>query len=467
MDQMVHSLARVAPAGWTRLHGAFSMAGGEEVAQVVAETPRGDVAVPVESSIIAPIRTHRRVTVGPQGPWLRLLFDCDNSGTLRVGFDYGDTELPADQLLSSDAYLQDFEQYPRPDAPLWLLAYMGNEGQQLRSAATARSNTAVGAGDVRIADDEIPPLPQLWARIAVLAAVCRGGNLQLGPRCDPAFQFHAGDNGGCALARLPDNRAVLSGGRHDSRLLSAAYKGAIAWPDLYRGAPSWVHNLYLDPRAGQGLLSFCYWWDGDHWYRAELAEAAALKRGDSPWRPEEEITPSVPGVWTEDSTADLVAEVLKRLGIELTDRNARSAFRLIRAAEAGIVSDTHLSRMFIDGIPQTFDVAEALAQLDAAGALLPPYPPIDQTTALKLVVDYCRSREISTHGYPLDQLVATRIPGGWQVFVPVPADEVAVDRMVFLVADDRVVEQASSINPDDLQYTFASRFARRVRGQEQ
>ncbi|TEA06099.1 hypothetical protein [Mycobacteroides salmoniphilum] len=366
--QVAQALGQAAPADWQTLHAVFSMAGGAEIAQVMAVTPEGNVAVPVESRLIEPIRTHRRVSVGESGPWLRLLFACDRSGELRVSFDYCETPPPPDQLLPGDAYLRDFQEYPRNDAPVWLLAHMGNEGQQMRSAADARRDASSGLAPALVVDDEIPPLPLLWARIAVLAAVCRGSAAADGPRCDPAYAAHDGEGGGCVIARLPGDRAVLSGGRIDSPLLSAAYKGELAWPDLYRGAPAWLHNLYLDPRAAAGLLSFCYWWDGAHWYRAEIPEAAALAGTEPPWNVVDDIVRGMPGVWTTASTAELVDRVLVGL-VAGAEWSAEAPTRLVRAAESASASEAHLMELFPDGVPDEFDVAEALAQLDAAGVL--------------------------------------------------------------------------------------------------
>ncbi|OKH85585.1 hypothetical protein EB75_19640 [Mycobacterium sp. ST-F2] len=441
----------------------FSMAGGEEIAKAVAVTPHNAVGFPVVARAAELIRRQREVTVGPQGPWLRLLFDLDAAGEVKVSFDYGDSEIPADQLLAGEAYLRDFEMYPRPDVPVWLLAHMGDEGQQARNPVRAQQDS-VGPAQVHQAADEIPELRELWARMAVVAALCRGSDTSIGPRVDPAFAVHRGDNGGCTLARLPGNRAVLSGGRTDSVLLSQAYKGAIAWPDLYAGAPWWVQDLYLDPRAARGMLSFCYWWDGRAWLRSELP-SAATPSGDPVWRPTDEIVAGMPGVWTVETTAELVVKLLNRIGVELADRNAYAAVYLVRAAEAGVASVRYLNRLFVDGVPDSFSVAEALAQLDAAGVLLPAYPPIDEQTAKALVVDYCHANNIDAADYPLDALVAARLDAGWQVFVPVAPGEIAIGRGFFMVADDRVVEQAStSVLPDDLALIFATRFAFRVRG---
>lgn len=464
VNRAVAIVTRSAPPGWRSLHGVFSMAGGEEIAKAVAIAPESAVSVPVPVSAAELIRQHRDATIGARGPWLRLLFDLDEGGAVDVSFDYGDAEIPADQLLSAEAYLRDFETYPRPDAPLWLLAHMGNEGQQLRSAAQARDSGPTRAA-TRRADDEIPALPELWARMAVLAAVCRGTGAPVGPRIDPAFSVHVGERGGCTVARLPGGRAVLSGGRSDSELLTAAYKGALPWPDLYDGAPWWLQNLYLDPRATRGMLSFCYWWDGKGWYRSVPAGSPPVGIDNRPWQPKDEITGGMPGVWTLETTAGVVANVLKHIGVELTDRNHYAAVNLVRAAEFGVASQRYLDRLFIDGVPTAFDMAEALAQLDAAGVLLPEHPQIDAEEAKNLVADYCRANNVDPQDFPVAQLAAARMDAGWQLFVPVEPGEIAIGRAFFLAADDGVVEKAStSIPPDEVALIFARRFAARVRG---
>ncbi|WP_198536946.1 hypothetical protein [Mycobacteroides chelonae] len=465
VEKVVQSIAQAAPAGWESLHGAFSFAGGQEIASVVVTTPDRPVRMPITSDIIDPIRTHRLISITERGPWFRLMFDCDSSGALQVAFDYGDSEIPVELRLPPEAYLRDFEEFPRAEAPLWLLAYMGNEGQQMRTAAQARA-AATAVIEARQSDDELPSFAKLWARFAVLSALCRGSDAPVGPRADPAFQLYLGDNGGSTLSRLPGNRGVLSGGSSDSQLLSAAYKGAITWPNLYRDAPSWVHNLYLDPRTANGLLSFCYWWDGNHWYRSNLPEANSLTQDETPWRPTDEIARGVPGVWTSETTANLVESILQRIGVETSDKNHYAGIDLVRASEARIVSESHLSRLFLDGIPKSFDMAEALAQLDATDVLLPHYPPIDQSTAVDLVIRFCQLNQIDTTNYPLDRLVADRLDMGWQVLAPVPDGQIAIGRMFFLVADDGVVDQAStSAPPSETAYVFASRFAQRVRGE--
>ncbi|TDZ98773.1 hypothetical protein [Mycobacteroides salmoniphilum] len=371
IEKVLEALVLAASPGWQTVHAAFSMAGGEEIAQAVAVTADGSVSIPASSKMVQPMREHRRVSVGSQGPWLRFLIDCDSSGNYSAAPDYGDAELPPSQLLPADAYVRDFQQHPRDRVPVWLLAYTGNEGRQLRPARVALRQAADGVRGTRVADDEIPALPLLWARTAVLAALCRGSDAAAGPRCDPTYQVHQGDSGGCTLARLPGGRAVLSGGRDDSPLLSAAYRGTISWPDLYQGAPTWVHSLYLDSRAGRGMLSFCYWFDGQHWYRSELPETVGLNHNGRPWSPKDELVAGMPEVWTANDTAAAAVELLRDIGVGLSDRSA-DATALIFAAESGIAQPEHLLRLLGGVVPDAFDMAEAMAQLDATAVVRPP-----------------------------------------------------------------------------------------------
>jgi hypothetical protein len=460
VEEIAQILAESAPPDFTAVYAVFSVAGDAEIVDVVADTPGGVAGVPVAVGAMERARTHRELTVSEQGPWLRLLLDVYREGTLEVAFDYGDTAIPAEHLLPGEEYLADFERYPRADVALWLIAHMVDEGQQMRSAAQAAADAdnEVDTGAApRVADDEIPPLPDLWPRMAVLAAVCRGSNAPGGPRTDAAFCTHRGDRGGCTLARLPDGRAVLSGGTDDSVLLTAAYWGVIAFPELYRGAPRWVHSLHLDERAAAGLLSFCYWWDGRHWYRADIAEPP------DKWSAVDEIISGMPGVWTAASTADMVTGLLALAGVAATDEMAAAAGDFVRAAEARVASQLYLGRLFRDSAPAGFDVAEALAQLDVAGVLLPAHAPIGAEVAKQLVAEYCRANQVDAGDYPLDRLVASRMDAGWLVFVPVAEGEIAIGETVLLVADDGVVETATSGPPGEVAFAFTTRFAARLR----
>ncbi|OBJ12620.1 hypothetical protein A5624_10175 [Mycobacterium sp. 1482292.6] len=439
----------------------FSVAGDEEIVDVVADTPGGAVGVPVEVGAMQRARAHRELTAGEQGPWLRLLLHVDRGGMVQAGFDYGDTMIPWEHLLSGEAYLVDLERYPRADVALWLMAHIAYEGQQVRTAAQAAEaqagNGVGGRAAPRLADDEIPPLPELWSRMAALAAVCGGSDAPLGPRINPTYCVYRGGRGGCTLARLPDGRAVLSGGADDSVLLTAAYWGVIDFPELYRGAPRWVHNWYLDERVADGLLSFCYWWDGDHWYRADIRETPEQ------WEPVDEIVDAMPDLDTADHAARLVADMVSIAGTTATDETLTAAREFIAAAEALVATPRCLNRLFPDGVPAGFDFAEALAQLDAAGVLLPAHARIGAEVAKQLVADYCRVNRVETADDSLDRLEATRMDAGWHVYFPAAEGEIAIERPAFLVADDGVVQTATSGPTAEAAFAFTTRFAARTR----
>ncbi|WP_445161741.1 hypothetical protein ACTXG5_27270 [Mycobacterium sp. Dal123C01] len=461
VEEIVRMLAENAPPDSSGLHAVFSIAGNEEIVDVVADTPDGVAWVPVEIGAVERARAHRELTMDERGPWLRLLLDVDRNGRLQLGLDYGDVAIPQGHQLSGKAYLADLEQYPRADIALWLMAYIVDEGLQLRTAAQAAADAAnrVTAATVpRQADDEVPPLPALWSRLAALAAVCRGSDAPGGARTDGAYCVYRSDSGASTLARLPDGRAVLSGGADDSVLLKAAYRGAIEFPQLYRGAPRWIHNLYLDERAWSGLLSFCYWWDGHHWYRAEITERP------QPWSAADEIVPAMPDVWTDNSTADLIVDVLTAAGMAERSEVASAAGEFVHAAEARISSLSYLDRLLPHRTRAEFDIAEALAQLDSAGVLLPAHVPIDAEAAKQTVAEYCRANAINSPDHPISRLVATRMDAGWRVSIPVAEGETASGETVFLVADDRVTEAEPSGPPGEAAFAFAARYASRLRG---
>lgn len=461
VEEIALILAEDAPPDFSTLHAVFSVAGDEEIVDAAADTPGGVVAVPVEVGAMQRARAHRELTAGERGPWLRLLLHVDRGGMVQAGFDYGDTMIPVEHLLSGEAYLVDLERYPRIDVALWLMAHIAYDGQQLRTAADAAAAEAGNGGGggtaPQLADDEIPPLPELWSRMAALAAVCRGSDSPLGPRTDPTYCVYRGGRGGCTLARLPDGRAVLSGGADDSVLLTAAYWGVIRFPELYRGAPRWVHGWYLDERAAAGLLSFCYWWDGNHWFRADIAEAPEQ------WEAVDEIIDAMPDLDTAADAADLVADMLSAAGVAATDETSSAAREFIAATEARVASPQYLDRLFHDGVPEGFDVAEALAQLDAAGVLLPARAPIGAEVAKQLVASCCRENQVDTADHSLDRLVATRVDAGWHLRSMVAEGEIGVGEPAFLVADDGVVESATPGPTGDATLAFTARFAARMR----
>lgn len=289
-----------------------------------------------------------------------------------------------------------------------------------------------------------PPLPVLWARWATIAAAFVAVGSGLGPRIRPALAiFEGAARSGCTLFVLPGGRAVLSGGLWNAPELDDAYNNEGDLPDLYAGAPDWVANQVLNPRAAQGMLSFCYWWEHGAWHH-----------GESPGP--ELISAAIPGVWTPETVADIVCGVS---GDEPTEQQRQAADTLVDAAEAGVVTRDTLTALF-DDLGDNID--GAMYQLSLAGltATVPEELPEDQ--AITLVRKYILDLGVDTTGYPLDQLVAERLEVGWMVFVPTEPGEIAIGRAIFYIADDGVIEQSSSSMPPSAYSTgFEQRFQQR------
>lgn len=256
--------------------------------------------------------------------------------------------------------------------------------------------------------------------------------------------FEGSTRSGSTLYALPSGRAVLSGGVWDAPTLDAVYNGGAPMPNLYAGAPDWVTDEVLNPRAVTGLLSFCYWWEAGRWYRGQSPSA-------------DECATAVPGVWTPETVTGIVVELLP------ADRQvpARAAMAaLITAAETGMVTRRSVVEVF--GEDGRFDIDGALHQFSLAGLLAPRTEPIPAEEAISRVRDYITGNRFDTTGYPLSQLVAERFGVGWMIHVPVPEGRIAIGRAVFYVGDDGVLEHASSsIAPATYMADFERRFAQR------
>lgn len=126
--------------------------------------------------------------------------------------------------------------------------------------------------------------------------------------------------------------------------LDAAYNDGAPMPELYRDAPEWVADSVLSPRAANGLLSFCYWWDGNTWYR-----------GESPTP--DKLLDALPGVWSGDSVFDVLTQVVDGYA-------AAWVTAPIAAAETGRVTRGQLSRVLVGA---NFDLDSAYYQLILAG----------------------------------------------------------------------------------------------------
>ncbi|NKY31774.1 hypothetical protein HGA13_01610 [Nocardia speluncae] len=147
-------------------------------------------------------------------------------------------------------------------------------------------------------------------------------------------------------------RYEVYGGRHRSvaPALDLAYNGNHPLPDLYAGAPEWVADPVVNPRAGVGLLSFCYWWERGRWYR-----------GRSP--PVSECAAALPSVWSSAAVAERVIQVL---AAKPGNRQRQPVVDLIAAAHQARVT-SHRVALAFGGISD--DIAAAVYQFRLAGLL--------------------------------------------------------------------------------------------------
>ncbi len=444
LTQIVTELRTTAPGGWQRLEALFVATVTDCVGRLVYSSPDGIARREPSERVVELVREQRAATA-EQGPWFRLLLSATAGGGARVDYDYGKEPFPEGQLLPPEAYRADLEAYPRERLPVWLAAYMAHGDRQSRSpheaAVSARADRAAGLHARRTAD-EFAPLPILWARWAVLSAAFVAAGSDRGPRIMPSVGwFESARRSGSTLVVLPDDRAVLSGGTWEAPALDAAYNSGAELPRLYTGAPEWVADPVLNPRALTGLLSFCYWWDRGAWHCAQSPPAAECDR-------------AVPGVWTADTVTGIIIGLIERPGEEPWDAVAD----LVAAAEIGVVT-TESVRAVFDGTGD-YDLDGALYQLTVAGVMSTVPEPLAESEAVEQVHRYIVTQGFDTSGYPLTDLIADRVSCGWMVHVPVPAGRVAVGRAIFYVADDGVLEHSSSSVAPSL---YVAGFERRYR----
>ncbi|GAA5082014.1 hypothetical protein [Nocardia iowensis] len=448
--QMARELAALGPQGWRRLEAVFALTTSAETAFVeYSDDDQRSVQAQPTPEILELAREHRDVSARlSDGPWWRLLMTLTSSGEIEVDYDYGDEPFPEDQLFPAEVYRADLEAYPRQTLPVWLAAYVGHGERQSRpaqlAAAQARADRAAGVRAV-LSQHEFPAFPLMSARWAVIAAAFVAAGSQWGPRVLPALGwFEGAKRSGSTLYTLPGGRAVLSGGVWNAPELHATYNEGAPMPALFAGAPEWVANPVLNPRAASGLLSFCYWWEGGRWYR-----------GESPTS--DQLAEAVPGVWTADTVVDVVTGLLAE---QPTDRQREAVATLVSAAEVGVVTRDTLVDVF--GDDGTFDIDSALYQLTLAGVTLTLPEPMPQAEAIERVRQYILDQEMDTSGYPLEKLRADRISVGWMVFVPTEPGEISIGRAIFYIADDGVLEQSSSsVAPSVYIADFEQRFQQR------
>ncbi|WP_245670469.1 hypothetical protein [Nocardia flavorosea] len=450
VERIVDALIASAPASWERLYGEFAVTVTEDHAQVVFTSGGVDTVVAVPEPAVALAREYRAVSAeDDRGPWWRLLLHVTPDRVIEIDYDYGDDPFPEGQLFGPAAYRADLETYPRERLPLWLAAYIRHADRQTRSpqraAAMARADRAESVWS-ELAENELPPLPILWARWATLAAAFVAAGSEWGPRILPSLGwFESARRSGATLALLPGDRAVLSGGVWNAPALDATYNGAGDMPKLYAGAPEWVADPVLNPRAASGLLSFCYWWEGGRWYRGESPNA-------------EQCAPAIPGVWTADTVRDIANRVVTG---QRTPGTGSAMATLVATAENGTVTEEAAIDAFGGA---TADIDGALFQFRLAGLVSDIPTVMPEELALARVRQYITGRGLDTTGYPLDELVADRLDCGWMVYVPVPKGELAIGRAIFYIADDGVLEpSSSSVPPARFVAEFEKRYQARHR----
>ncbi|MFI6955710.1 hypothetical protein ACIBJI_19795 [Nocardia sp. NPDC050408] len=446
VDRIADGLREVAPPGWQRLEAWFAMTVVAESALLVVDDGIRSFRCPVPDAVWAAVRRHRQVSARAEGgPWWRLLVRID-ADRVEAAADHGAVPFPGEQLFAPEAYLADLERYPRDRLPVWLAAYLGRGERRTRppraAADATRADQRAGLRAVAV-DNELPELAVLWARWAVLAAAFVAVGSGQGPRIGPSVGiFEGAGRSGSTLTLLPGDRAVLSGGVWDASVLDAAYNAGAAMPELFAGAPDWVADPVLNPRAAAGLLSFCYWWEAGQWYRGESA-------------PIPECAPALPAVWTVGTVADVVSTLLDD---QSGGGTSGVAELLVSAAQAGAVTREAIVQVF--GVGDGTDIDGAMFQFMLADLDANHTEGIGEADALDLVRDHIRRQGYDTTGYPLSTLRADRISVGWMVRSPVPDGEIALDRAVFYVADDGVVERSTTSVPLSV---FVTGFERRFR----
>ncbi|WP_227983572.1 hypothetical protein [Nocardia spumae] len=447
--EIARGMAEFAPAGWRRLEAWFAMTAVCESALLLAEDGTRTVRCRVSDTVWDAVRRHRAESArSGDGPWWRLCVRTGPDG-VEVLRDDGQEPFPGEQMFAPEAYRADLESHPRERLPVWLAAYVGRAEVPSRppqqAAEQARADRAAGVRAVPV-DDELPDLPVLWARWAVLAAAFTTVGSRRGPRIGPSMGvFESAGRSGSTLTLLPGDRAVLSGGVWNAPILDAVYNDGAVAPGFFSGAPKWVTDPVLNPRAMTGLLSFCYWWEAGRWYRGESA-------------PMSECAPAVPAVWT----AGTVAGVVEKLLTEASGTAPKGAQELVIAAQSGSVTRATLAHVL--GHDARADIDGAFFQFLAAGLAADETDEITEDDAVALVRDHILRRDYDTTGYPLSALRAERLGTGWRVSSPAPAGEIALDRTVFHVADDGVVERSTSAQRAEFVAGFERRFRLRRDG---
>ncbi|MFE3255932.1 hypothetical protein ACFXPS_12435 [Nocardia sp. NPDC059091] len=425
-------LRELGPQGWVRVEAAFAVTvNGQRTRVVFSDDQQRTAQVLPPTEILALVAEHRQLSAELGDPWWRLHMEITAAGELTVDHDYGDEPFPADQMFLPQDYLADLAAYPRDELPMWLAAYLRHDDRQSRdprqAAAAAHADRESGYLPV-VSEDDFPRFPLLWSRWAAIAAAFVAVGSEWGPRVLPSFAWFEGSRrSGSSLYLLPGGRAVLSGGVWNAPELTAAYNDRGALPRLYEGAPEWVANPVLNTRAAGGLLTFCYWWERGRWYR-----------GDSPSAVQ--VAAAVPGIWTTATVVDVISGLIAE---QATPEQRSAVAEFVAAAERSDVTRAVLAAVF----GATADLDAAHYQLTLAGAARLGPDPLPESEALEAVRHQVRTAGAESPAFPLDRLRAERLSVGWMVYLPTEPEEVVIDRALYYVADDGVVEQTTSSMP--------------------
>ncbi|WP_324188561.1 hypothetical protein [Nocardia flavorosea] len=450
MHQVARELGAVAPEGWQRVDAVFASTVVADIGfAIFSDAQQRAVRWTPTPQVLALVREHRQLSARlGDGPWWRLLLTLTSSGQIEVDHDYGDQPFPDDQLFAPEIYRADLEAFPRATLPVWLAAYLFHGDRQQRSpsvaAVRAAADRSAGVSGDPVAG--LPPFPVMAARWAALCAAFVAVRSEWGPRLTPGLRwFEGASRSGSTLHSLPGGRAVLSGGVWNAPELDAAYNGEASLPAVFRGAPEWVAGPVLNDRSATGQLTFCYWWDGSRWYR-----------GESP--APEAVAAAVPGVWDAATVVRIVTGLV--LDTDPSDERRAAIETFVAAAESGTVTRAMLTDVFPEA--DGFDIDSAFYQLVLGGVTAAE--PLPEQQAIDRVRSYLTDSGADTSGYPVADLRADRVDGGWMVFAPVAPGEIATGRAIFYLADDGVLERSSSsVAPSQYLPEFRRRFRDRNR----
>jgi len=351
IEAIAKQLGQLGPAEWDEYQAQFAFTVSSQVAQLRFRSDDRTDLVPVPQSIAEMVRRQREFAAdAPAGPWWRLLLTVTNRGETTVEYDYGDVPFPDGQLVLAEHYRNDLETYPRERIPVWLAGYLTGPAAQGRDPQRAAAATADDSAGGRTATTAagMPAISALWARWTVLSAVSAGIGSARGPRIYPGYAWYEdGHRSGSTLIMLPGDRAVLSGGKWNSDLLDAAYNGGESLPDLYTGAPAWVNDTVLNTRNRNGLLTFCFWWVNEQWYRGTTD-------------PSGELDTAIPPIWTPDTTIEAMTS-------QTGPGMAEQCEALLTAATNGNATSGDVAAIFANNVDA--EIATAANQLSLGGLL--------------------------------------------------------------------------------------------------